>query len=107
VKPIASATVPQFDKSSITKLTKQPFENAREAVVSKPPKQSTVQSGEKFLTLKQAYELAQSRGCDAPTRKAFSRRAERNAAKVESELGLRRLNNSSSVPTASSFEDIW
>jgi hypothetical protein len=68
---------------------------------------STVQAGEKLLTLKQAYELAKARGCDAVSKKAFYNRGKRNPAKVETDFGLRRLGNSSSDPTVPSFEDVW
>ncbi len=88
--------------SGITPKLSTPKPPSRELAV-----RSTVATGEKLLTLKQAYELAKSRGCDAVSRKAFYNRGKRNPAKVETDFGLRRLGNSSSDPTVPSFEDVW
>lgn len=61
----------------------------------------------KLLTKSQAFDLAKQRGCDVASSKALYQRAKRKPAEIESELGLKFLNNQSSSPKAASFEDVW
>ena len=103
LKSTESTRVDQTDSESIALTEESALAKAQTAL--RAAKVAT--ASRKLLTKGQAFDLAQQRGCDATSAKAFHLRAKRDPMKIQSDYGLRFLGNQSSSPKAPSFEDVW